>query len=312
MEHVVSFFFQNIIVSLGIGAFTLFLITYYCLSRKVKVQIVHEGLRIPRLSVSTRPAKPRFRKRDKVLFYGRKVLRKVKNTVAEERQSKRARTVIKLAKRLLKPKEEKEHEVLNLQRPPPSFFGDDDFSQVGTSTDSAGVPPELLYLLRSVRVLGHFERPLFLELCRHVKTLSLLASQRIDYLHPDIYIVQNGKIKILITDADGCEHSVKEAEPGQSVHSLLSLLDGLTGHVMTSKINVSALAVTDTTVLHIPASAFTQILMRFPESLVRVVQVMMLRLQRVTYGVLHNQLALTAELTQNDQVCRVFVNSELI
>ncbi|CAD5115737.1 DgyrCDS4682 [Dimorphilus gyrociliatus] len=291
----------NIFVSIGIGAFTLFLITYYCLSRKVKVQIVHEGLRIPRLSVSTRPTKPRFRKRDKVLFYGRKVLRKVKNTVAEEHH-KRARTVInKLAKRLLKPHQSKEHEILNLQRPPPSFFGDDDFSQVGPNSDSSGVPPELLYLLRSVRVLGHFEKPLFLELCRHVKTISLLASQKIEYLHPDIYIVQSGKLRILITDTDGCEHSVKDTEPGQSVHSLLSLLDALLGHTVTAKINVSAVAITDTIVFHIPASAFADILMGFPESLVRVVQVMMLRLQRVTYGVLHNQLALTAELTQNDQ-----------
>ena len=86
---------------------------------------------------------------------------------------------------------------------------------------------------------------------------------------------------------------------GDSVHSLLSILDVLTGHPATYR-TVSAIAVLDTTVLRLPARAFQIVLERFPESLVRVVQIIMVRLQRVTFMALHNYLGLGHELVCND------------
>ena len=32
------------------------------------------------------------------------------------------------------------------------------------------IPHDVMYLLKSVRVFGHFEKPLFMELCKHVET----------------------------------------------------------------------------------------------------------------------------------------------
>jgi len=86
---------------------------------------------------------------------------------------------------------------------------------------------------------------------------------------------------------------------GDSVHSLLSILDVLTGHPAPYR-TVSALAVLDTTVLRLPARAFQIVLERFPESLVRVVQIIMVRLQRVTFMALHDYLGLDHELVCND------------
>jgi len=83
------------------------------------------------------------------------------------------------------------------------------------------------------------------------------------------------------------------------VHSLLSILDVLTGHPAVYR-TVSAVAVLDTTVLRLPARAFQIVLERFPESLVRVVQIIMVRLQRVTFMALHNYLGLGHELVCND------------
>jgi len=83
------------------------------------------------------------------------------------------------------------------------------------------------------------------------------------------------------------------------VHSLLSILDVLTGHPSTYH-TVSAVAVLDTTVLRLPARAFQIVLERFPESLVRVVQIIMVRLQRVTFMALHNYLGLGHELVCSD------------
>jgi len=53
--------------------------------------------------------KPRFRKRDKVLFYGRKMLRKVKSIggqVHATGQGKKRRAVMRFARRLLQLKKE--------------------------------------------------------------------------------------------------------------------------------------------------------------------------------------------------------------
>ncbi|KFP59056.1 Patatin-like phospholipase domain-containing protein 7, partial [Cathartes aura] len=59
---------------------------------------------------------------------------------------------------------------------------------------------------------------------------------------------------------------------------------------------VSARAAIPSTILRLPASAFQDVFQKYPETLVRVVQIIMVRLQRVTFLALHNYLGLTTEL----------------
>lgn len=59
---------------------------------------------------------------------------------------------------------------------------------------------------------------------------------------------------------------------------------------------MSARAARDSTVLRLPVEAFSAVFTKYPESLVRVVQIIMVRLQRVTFLALHNYLGLTNEL----------------
>ncbi|XP_078808606.1 patatin-like phospholipase domain-containing protein 7 isoform X4 [Oryzias latipes] len=94
---------------------------------------------------------------------------------------------------------------------------------------------------------------------------------------------------------DGTEAVVKEVLPGDSVHSLLSILDIITGHPAPYK-TVSARAAVPSTVLRLPAVAFQAVFEKYPETLVRVIQIIMVRLQRVTFLALHNYLGLTIEL----------------
>uniref|UniRef100_A0A8C3HHC7 lysophospholipase n=1 Tax=Chrysemys picta bellii TaxID=8478 RepID=A0A8C3HHC7_CHRPI len=94
---------------------------------------------------------------------------------------------------------------------------------------------------------------------------------------------------------DGKETLVKEVFPGDSVHSLLSILDVITGHQRPYR-TVSARAGEDSTVLRLPVEAFSAVFEKYPESLVWVVQIIMVRLQRVTFLALHNYLGLTNEL----------------
>ncbi|XP_071073244.1 patatin-like phospholipase domain-containing protein 7 isoform X12 [Dasypus novemcinctus] len=126
-------------------------------------------------------------------------------------------------------------------------------------------------MLKNVRVLGHFEKPLFLELCKHMVFVQLHEGEYIfrpGELDNSIYVVQDGRLEVCIQDA---------------------------GHTAPYK-TVSARAAAPSTVLRLPALAFQGVFEKYPETLVRVVQIIMVRLQRVTFLALHNYLGLTTEL----------------
>ncbi|XP_035824813.1 patatin-like phospholipase domain-containing protein 7 [Aplysia californica] len=253
------------------------------------------------------PRRYRFRKRDKVIFFGRKMLRKVKsftrNTVGPSssgtfRRKPSHRLMISRLRRFLAQRKETSKPSLRQQSPPQSFL-EADWSDI---EDDHRLPPEVLYMLRSVRVFGHLEKPFFLELCRFMETIMLRAGNflfRIGDPDDSIYVVQHGLLDVFITDADGTEHLVKQVATGNSIHSLLSILDVLTGHPGPFK-SVSARAVTDSTILRLPAHAFKSMFEKFNESTVKVVQIIMIRLQRVTFSALHNYLGLSSELLKPD------------
>ncbi|XP_056396318.1 LOW QUALITY PROTEIN: patatin-like phospholipase domain-containing protein 7 [Hyla sarda] len=260
-----------------------------------------------RQSKQQQPEVPRyrFRKRDKVMFYGRKIMRKVTtlpntlvggNTVSRPRARKKVR-VLTLAKRILRFK--KEYPTLQKKEPPPSLL-EADLTEFDVK--NSHLPSEVLYMLKNVRVLGHFEKPLFLELCKHMVFVQLHEGEYIfrpGQLDTSIYVVQDGMLEVCIQETDGNEMVVKEVLAGDSVHSLLSILDVITGHPAPYK-TVSARAATASTILRLPANAFQDVFAKYPETLVRVVQIIMVRLQRVTFLALHNYLGLTTELFNSE------------
>ncbi|XP_077180276.1 patatin-like phospholipase domain-containing protein 6 isoform X7 [Paroedura picta] len=270
-------------------------------------------LRHPTVQAQEQP-KYRFRKRDKVLFYGRKIMRKVSQSTsslvdttissASRPRMKKKLKMLNIAKKILRIK--KELPTLQLKEPPPSVL-EADLTEFDVA--NSHLPSEVLYMLKNVRVLGHFEKPLFLELCKH---MTFQQCQQGEYVfrpgQPDtsIYVVQEGKLELFLSEQDGKETLVKEVFPGDSVHSLLSILDVITGHQRPYR-TVSARAAEDSTVLRLPVEAFSAVFEKYPESLVRVVQIIMVRLQRVTFLALHNYLGLTNELFSHEmQPLRLF------
>ncbi|XP_074545979.1 patatin-like phospholipase domain-containing protein 7 isoform X2 [Halichoeres trimaculatus] len=246
----------------------------------------------------------RFRKRDKVLFYGRKIMRKVQTlssippssstSASKQPQRIRKRTkVLSIARKILRIR--KDPPTLQPKEPPPSLL-EADLTEF--DVQSSNLPSEVLYMLKNVRVLGHFEKPVFLELCRHMVFIELQEGEGLFRPGDDddsIYVVQDGQLELCIQESDGTEPVVKDVHPGDSVHSLLSILDIITGFPAPYK-TVSARAATRSTILRLPASAFESVFRKYPETLVRVIQIIMVRLQRVTFLALHNYLGLTTEL----------------
>ncbi|XP_029300290.1 LOW QUALITY PROTEIN: patatin-like phospholipase domain-containing protein 7a [Cottoperca gobio] len=259
-----------------------------------------------KLARAKQPGVPqyRFRKRDKVLFYGRKIMRKVQTlsavpsptstSVSKQPQRIRKRTkVLSIARKILRIR--KDPPTLQPKEPPPSLL-EADLTEF--DVQSSNLPSEVLYMLKNVRVLGHFEKPLFLELCRHMVFIELQEGECLFRPGDDddsIFVVQDGRLELCIQENDGTEPVVKDVLPGDSVHSLLSILDIITGYPAPYK-TVCARAATRSTILRLPASAFESVFKKYPETLVRVIQIIMVRLQRVTFLALHNYLGLTTEL----------------
>lgn len=123
------------------------------------------------------------------------------------------------------------------------------------------VPPDALYILQSIRVFGHFEKPVFLKLCKHTEIMNFPAGSTLFKIgDPDenLFIVQQGLVNVYITGPDGSQISLKLVKTGESVTSLLSFTDVLTGHTSTYK-TVSARAVEDSIVVKLPMSAFQEV-----------------------------------------------------
>nr|XP_015204598.1 PREDICTED: neuropathy target esterase-like isoform X6 [Lepisosteus oculatus] len=283
----------GIVIGAGISIILIAILIFFVLRR----------VQLRKLQAQEAP-KYRFRKRDKVMFYGRKIMRKVSQstsslvgTTASRPRLKKKQKMLNIAKKILRFK--KEMPTLQMKEPPPSVL-EADLTEFDVA--NSHLPSEVLYMLKNVRVLGHFEKPLFLELCKH---MVFLQFQQGEYVfrpgQPDssIYVVQDGKLELCLTGQDGKDGVVKEVYPGDSVHSLLSILDVITGHQKPYR-TVSARAAEMSTVLRLPVEAFLSIFEKYPESLVRVVQIIMVRLQRVTVLALHNYLGLTNELFSHE------------
>ncbi|XP_033150153.1 neuropathy target esterase sws isoform X1 [Drosophila busckii] len=239
----------------------------------------------------------RFRKRDKMLFYGRRMLRKMKNVSGQMYSSGKGhkrRAVMRFARRILQLQRENRPLEMKTVEPPAEYLEE-------TMEGSERVPPDALYMLQSIRIFGHFEKPIFLKLCKHTQLLQLNAG---DYLFkitdPDdsVYIVQSGMINVYICNADGSNLSLKTVRKGESVTSLLSFIDVLSGNPSYYK-TVTAKAIEKSTVIRLPMQAFEEVFEENPDVMIRVIQVIMIRLQRVLFTALRNYLGLNAELVQN-------------
>ncbi|CDW55863.1 neuropathy target esterase [Trichuris trichiura] len=229
------------------------------------------------------PSRYRFRKRDRMMYYGRKFIGKVKSavTLEDKRQWQKLRKrerVLRFASRLFR--QHKDTIAIRPPRRPPDQFVEAD---VASNIDEA--------------LFGHFELPFFLDVCRHIETKYFSTGQ---YIFQDgkigdcIYMVQSGCLALFIK-AGKVEFEVKKIEPGEPLYSSLTLLDMIKNRKRSLK-NVSAKAVVDSVVLELRSTVFSAIFNKYPKSWVRTIQMILLRFQRVSLPALHNYFGFTTEL----------------
>lgn len=92
------------------------------------------------------------------------------------------------------------------------------------------MPPDALYMLQSIRVFGHFEKPVFLKLCKNTEILNLTAGSylfKVGDRDENVYVVQSGKINVFVCGPDNTNLSLKTIKTGESVTSLLSFIEVL-------------------------------------------------------------------------------------
>ena len=105
----------------------------------------------------------------------------------------------------------------------------------------------------------------------------------ISHLQNAKLVFQTGKLNVYAGDPGEASHSLKHVKPGDSIMSLLSFLDHLSGKSKPYK-TVSAKAIADTKVIKLPFGAFRVAFEKYPDAYLRVVQVVMIRLQVVCRG----------------------------
>ncbi|CAH8472398.1 unnamed protein product [Schistosoma guineensis] len=102
----------------------------------------------------------------------------------------------------------------------------------------------------------------------------------------------------LLLSYDGSKCIIAEVGKGGSVDSLLSVLSILTGYPSTFEF-MEAVALEPTTVLCLPARSFLEIC-KTQTPLFRIIQMIAVRLQRLSFNALHTYLGLSSELINKD------------
>uniref|UniRef100_A0A915J0C8 Uncharacterized protein n=1 Tax=Romanomermis culicivorax TaxID=13658 RepID=A0A915J0C8_ROMCU len=153
-------------------------------------------------------------------------------------------------------------------------------------------------MMHHPRILGHFKKSSVIALYKYIEILNVKANSLLfkpGDKDDSIYIIEKGRLSLSIRSPDGVEFFVKEIFAGESVFSMLSVIDVLTGHPAPLK-TVTAKAEIDSVIIRLPARAFGDVFLSERKTAVRLIRVMLVAIHRVTLCTLHSYLGLTKEI----------------
>ena len=182
--------------------------------------------------------------------------------------------------------------------PPQEYF--DPLEDMNIDSTQTPLPREFTLLLKNLQIFGHYEKPMFIELCKSVETQFVPAGAwlfRPGNKEDSIFVVQRGKIGIHVLE-NHQDLLISEVEEGHPVYSLLSLTAELLGYSQVYK-TVAAQAMVDSTVLKLKVEYFKGFLTKNPDTFLRILQVLALNLMRINFLALHKYLDLQSVLLQD-------------
>ncbi|KAI3378994.1 hypothetical protein SNEBB_008814 [Seison nebaliae] len=168
-----------------------------------------------------------------------------------------------------------------------------------TRRDQTMLPKEIVYVLKSMKVFGHFDKPLFAQLFRHLETVNLLEDSCLFEPNQEddaIFVVQTGIVNLYMIEEKNRMSLIKKVHAGESIFSLMTILETLARGKTVHYRKLKATAQTNVTILKLPLIEFAKIFKEYPASMVRIVQMIMIRIQRVTFMALNTYLGLNREL----------------
>ncbi|CAL8092126.1 unnamed protein product [Calicophoron daubneyi] len=283
---------HNIVILIALSAALALMLLYLCF-RHVKNEVTHKE--------ASSHATPRFRKRDKIRYYATRFGRKFHNITDKlnkiKSQEARRALIISFVKKIFNIPDESTSVTLNRYRLPESFFEPDE-------DEDTSYPEDLKLMISSIRVFGHLEKSLLMDFCKFIKTVNLKTGEylfRIGQRDENVYVVRTGRIQLDARDSDGSEFILSEVTRGGSIDSFVSVLKVLTG-VPCLYDTLEAVALEDSSVLMLPIRSFLEVCRPRTPPLMRILQMITVRLQRLTALAIQNQLGLFSELIKQDSV----------
>ena len=131
------------------------------------------------------PEGPRFRKRDKFAFIGQRMVKKVKAAGSYIRggQGRKRKAIAKFAKRLLG--QQISPEIGHKSKLPlPLEYLEEEFDR-----GNEILPQQLKFVLQNMRVFGHFEQPIFLEIVKQIEYMSVPANQYLFQVNQPVFVL---------------------------------------------------------------------------------------------------------------------------
>ncbi|KAL5109276.1 Patatin-like phospholipase domain-containing protein 7 [Taenia crassiceps] len=233
----------------------------------------------------------RFRNRDKIRYYAIRLSRNF-NAIASKSRDEQRKLIIGYVKRLFSGDSEGRNPLLRQRNLPRSFFEPD------SGDESGDMPEDLKLMVNRVRILSYLGRDVVQALSGVISTIELRAKSHLfrDGDPEDkIYVVKSGRLDLKVTDKDGHATVIHEVTTGGNPYSLLAIVDAMNNRTPRYH-DIEAVAVTPSKVICLAISDLIKVCRKYPPANLRLAQMIIIRLHRVTFAALHNFFGLDKEL----------------